>query len=330
MSWYTDSGLKDEYVFSTRARLARNIAGINFPSSMTVEQSEFVAKEVLSAMEPVISDYDVYDLEKISDSEAGKLIEKHLISPGFKKSALRRIAIISKDMSVSVMVNEEDHIRIQCFAAGLDSDAVLDVAGKIDALLRERLKFAYHEKYGYLTSCPTNCGTALRLSAMMHLPALSLSGAIPQLVRECANEGMVVRGVYGEGSEAPGNIFQISNQVTLGVNAKDILDKFSQIMDMIINAEENLREKMKTDTSPELKDKILRAEGILKSAYMLSGSEYLKLMSLVRLGHYMGILNSDLLKLKKLWVETSPCHLENASSQARDIKRAETVKGVIL
>ena len=326
MSWYCDKGTNDEFVFSTRVRLARNISGINFPSSMSSEQSVRVAKLVLDAMEPIISDYEVYDLWEISDNEAGKLIEKHLISPGFKKSSLKRLAIISKDMSVSIMVNEEDHIRIQCFSAGLDSEKTLDTAGKIDALLRERLNFAYHEKYGYLTSCPTNCGTALRLSAMMHLPALSLSGAIPQLVRECANEGMTVRGFYGEGSEAPGNIYQISNQITLGVNAKDILDKFSQIMDMIISAEGNLRGKMRETSSPQIRDQIMRADGILKSAYLLSTSEFLNLQSLVRLGHYMNFLKADLLKLKSLWVETSPSHLNDNNTQNRDIKRAGIIK----
>ncbi len=326
MSWYSEKGLKDEYVFSTRVRLARNISGVNFPSSMSAEQSRRIAKMVLDAMEPIIADYNVYDLDEISEQDAGKLIEKHLISPGFKRSHIKRLALISKDESLSIMVNEEDHIRIQCFSPGLDSESTLDTAGKIDALLRERLKFAYHEKYGYLTSCPTNCGTALRISAMMHLPALSLAGAIPQLVRECANEGMTVRGFYGEGSEAPGNIYQISNQITLGVSAKDILDKFSQIMDMIISAEGNLRDKMKQTPSPQTCDKIMRAEGILGSAYMLSTSEFLNLQSLVRLGHYMGILKADLLKLKSLWVLTSPCHLNNSSAQSRDIKRAETVK----
>lgn len=326
MSWYNESGLKEEYVFSTRARLARNLAGINFPAAITREQSEKVVSSVLDAMEPVISNYNVYDLDEISENEIGELIEKHLISPGFKKSNIKRVAVIAKDMSVSIMVNEEDHIRIQCFAPGLDSDTVLDTAGKIDALLRERLKYAYHDKYGYLTACPTNCGTALRLSAMLHLPALAMSGAVAQLVRECANEGMTVRGVYGEGSEAPGNIYQISNQITLGVNAKDILDKFSQIMDMIINAEGTLREKIKNTISPQVKDKIMRSEGVFKSAYMISGSEYLSLLSLVRMGTYIGLCNSDILKLKRLWVETSPCHLKEPSANKRDIKRAEIIK----
>ena len=329
MSWYEEKGLIDEYIFSTRVRLARNIAGINFPSSMSREQSVTVSDMVLDAIKPIISDYDIYDLEKTDEATVGMLIEKHLISPAFKPSHLKRIALVSKDMSVSLMINEEDHIRIQCFSAGLDSEKTLDTAGKIDALLRERLKFAYHEKYGYLTSCPTNCGTAMRISAMMHLPALSLSGAIPQLLRECANEGMTVRGFYGEGSDAPGNIFQISNQITLGVNAKDILDKFSQIMDMIISAEGNLREKMKENISSQLKDKILRANGIITSAYMISTSEFLNLQSLVRLGHYLGLLETDLLKLKKLWIETSPCHLMENSAEKRDIKRAEIIKGVI-
>jgi len=323
MSWYNNAGEKEEFVFSTRARIARNIAGINFPVSMNKMQSEQVCDTVLDALEPIISGYKVYNLWETDENEIGKLVEKHLISPGFRKSQIKRLAIISEDESISIMVNEEDHIRIQCFSSGLDSGKVLDTAGKIDNLLRERIKFAYHEKYGYLTACPSNCGTALRLSAMMHLPALAMGGAIGQLVRECANEGMTVRGVYGEGSEAPGNIYQISNQVTLGVSANDILDKFSQIMDMIINAEKNLREKSAESISPQLKDKIMRADAIIKNAYMISGSEYLSFMSLVRCGSYFDMIKCDIAKLKKLWIETSPCHMESSSSVERDIKRAK-------
>ncbi len=326
MSWYDTKGNKNEFVFSTRARLARNIKGIKFPSAMTFEQSKAVLTKVIDALGPVISDYDVYDMAEITPQQVGELTEKHLISPNFKNGNLKRAAVISKDKSVSVMINEEDHVRIQCFAAGLAPKEVLDKADKIDTLLRERLEFAFSEKYGYLTSCPTNCGTGLRLSAMVHLPALSLSGAEGKLLRDSAKQGMTVRGMYGEGSKAPGHIYQISNQVTLGVTANDIYEKFCTLLDSIFEAEQSIRDSIKGNISPELCDKIYRAAADLKGAYLMTSSEFLTLQSFARLGAYLGICDIDIDKLKKLWIETSPCSMGTLSPQERDIKRAEILR----
>ena len=326
MSWYDTKGERHEFVFSTRARLARNIKGFKFPSAMTPEESNAVLTKVKDALEPIISEYEIFDMAEITPQKAGELTEKHLISPNFKNGTLKRAAIISKDETVSIMVNEEDHVRIQCFAAGLNPKEVLDKAGKIDTLLRERLQFAFSEKYGYLTSCPTNCGTGLRLSAMVHLPALALSGAEGRLLRESAKQGMTVRGMYGEGSKAPGHIYQISNQVTLGVTANDIYEKFSALLDSIFDAEQSIRDNIKKNISPELFDKIYRAAADLKGAYLMSSSEFLTLQSFVRLGAYIGVCDIDIDKLKKLWIETSPYNIGNISPQERDIKRAEILR----
>ncbi|MBO4896891.1 MAG: protein arginine kinase [Clostridia bacterium] len=326
MSWYSTKGNKDEFVFSTRARLARNITGFKFPSAMTPEESNSVLSEVIDALEPIISEYEMYDMAEITPQKAGELTEKHLISPNFKNSTLKRAAFISKDETVSIMVNEEDHVRIQCFSAGLNPKEVLDKANKIDILLRERLKFAFSEKYGYLTSCPTNCGTGLRLSAMVHLPALTLSGAEGRLLRESAKQGMTVRGMYGEGSKAPGHIYQISNQVTLGVTANDIYEKFCNLLQSIFDAEQSIRDNIKKNISPELYDKIYRAAACLKGAYLMSSSEFLSLQSFARLGSYIGICDIDVEKLKKLWIETSPCNIGDLTPQERDTKRAEILR----
>ena len=326
MSWYDSSGNNDEFVFSTRARLARNIKGIKFPAAMTFDESNTVLTKVIDALEPIISDYEIFDMSDISAQKAGELTEKHLISPNFKNGNHKRAAIISKDSSVSIMVNEEDHVRIQCFCPGYNPKDALDKVGKIDTLLRERIEFAFSEKYGYLTSCPTNCGTGLRLSAMVHLPALSLSGAENKLLRESAKQGMTVRGMYGEGSKAPGHIYQISNQVTLGVTVNDIYDKFCTLLDSIFEAEKLIREKIKKNISPELQDKIYRASAVLRGSYLMSSAEFLSLQSYARLGAYIGISDIDIGKLKKLWIKTSPCNIGNMQPQERDIKRAEILR----
>ena len=330
MSWYNEQGNKEDFVFSTRARIARNIKGFRFPCAMSEDEASRVLSAVTDAMQPIINDYTVYNMGKISNEEAGRLTECRYISPDFANGSAGRAAIVSKDGSVSVMVNEEDHIRIQCFCAGFNPKEVLETAGRIEKLLSEKIDFAFSERYGFLTSCPSNCGTALRLSAMMHLPAVSISGAQSQLLRESARLGMTVRGVYGEGSEAPGNIYQISNQVTLGVSENDIYEKFCRVIDSLISSEDELRKKIAAEASPELKDKIMRCCGILKSAYMISGSEFLRLQSMARLGNYIGITNTDSQKLKKLWIETSPSLLHEPNPRRRDIKRAEIIKNTLL
>lgn len=330
MSWYTESGNKDEYVLSTRARLARNLKGFKFTSAMTPEESEKAAKLIESALEPILKSFDKIDISSCSDKEKGVLCEKHLISPNFKNGRLKRVAYVAKDMSSCIMVNEEDHLRIQSFTAGFDPGKALDECAKIETLLRERLDFAYNDKYGYLTSCPTNCGTALRLSAMVHLPALAMTGGEAQMLRESAKLGMTVRGVYGEGSDAPGGIYQISNQITLGVSVNDICEKFTAVVNAILSAEESLRKKIKKNLSASLHDKICRAEGTLRSAYLMSSEEFINLQSLVRLGKYIGITDVDLTVLKKLWIETLPYSLDaNSSPQERDKIRAEKIRNTL-
>ncbi len=330
MSWYTESGKKDDFVLSTRARLARNLKGFKFTSAMTFEESEKAAKLIETALEPILKSFDKIDISSCSEEEKGVLCEKHLISPNFKNGRLKRIAYVAKDMSSCIMVNEEDHLRIQSFTPGFDPDKALDECGKIETLLRERLDFAYNDKYGYLTACPTNCGTALRLSAMVHLPALAMTGGESQMLRESAKLGMTVRGVYGEGSEAPGGIYQISNQITLGVSVNDICEKFTVVVNAILSAEENLRNKIKTSLSDALHDKICRAEGTLKSAYLMSSEEFINLQSLIRLGKYIGITDIDLTVLKKLWIETLPYTLgAKHTPQERDKLRAEKIRNIL-
>ena len=324
MSWYDEKGPENEYVISSRARLARNLKGFRFPIAMSRDEAQKVIELVRDALEPVISGYDVFNLWEMSDSQINSLVEKHLISPAFKKGI--RTVFVSKDENISIMVNEEDHIRIQCFTAGRDAEKALDTCKKLDKLLSEKLDFAYDDKYGYLTACPTNCGTALRISEMVHLPALMAGGNMAQVLNECQRYGMTVRGVYGEESKASGAIYQISNQCSLGLDTEDILKRFNAMTSYIISLEENARNSLRENISPEIKDKIFRSLGILKYSHMLSSEEFMNLQSTVKLGIYLNEINGDMTLFTKLWVDTAPSTIGIADPKQRDIKRAQIVK----
>ena len=324
MSWYNEKGKDSEYVISSRARLARNIKGFKFPNAMSAQEAHKVIEMALEALEPVMSNFNVYKLWEMDDSEISALVEKHLISPAFSKGI--RCAVISKDENISVMVNEEDHIRIQCFSAGCETEKSLDLCRKIDTLLAEKLTFAYDDKYGYLTACPTNCGTALRLSAMVQLPALSMGRSMRSVVEECQRYGMTVRGVYGEESKAVGAVYQISNQCSLGLNTSDILKRFNAMTSYIIKLEETARTRIKNGLTPELTDNIYRSLGLVKSAYMLSSDEFISLVSNVKLGIYLGIIKGDPDELTRLWVDTAPSIIGKQNPKERDIERAKIVK----
>lgn len=324
MSWYNENGPENSYVISSRARLARNLKGFRFPIAMSSDEAKKVIELVKDALEPVIANYNIVNLWETDENQIKILVEKHLISPAFKKGI--RTAFVSKDENISIMVNEEDHIRIQCFAAGRDAEKALDMCKKIEKLLSEKLTFAYDGKYGYLTECPTNCGTALRISEMVHLPALVAGGHMPQILNECQRYGMTLRGVYGEESKASGAVYQISNQCSLGLDTDDILKRFNAMTRYIISLEENARTGLKENLSPELKDKILRSLGILKSSYMLSSEEFMELQSAVKLGMYLGEIKNDPALLTKLWVDTAPSSIGIADPTLRDIQRAQIVK----
>lgn len=240
--------------------------------------------------------------------------------------------ILDDKETISIMINEEDHVRIQCITGGLNLEEVYDVSEKIDDLLEENLEYAFDEKLGYLTACPTNVGTGLRASVMLHLPSLSLNNQINGLLNALAQVGMTIRGLYGEGSKAIGNIYQISNQVTLGRSEEEILSNLKALVLQIINQEIISRENLMKKYKYELEDKIYRALGVLKSAVLLNSSECLKLLSDVRLGVEMGIIKDvNGITLNKLLVESQPATIqkiygESLSNKDRDFNRAKFVR----
>jgi len=318
---------------STRVRLARNISGIPYPRKMTAAKAQELIDAVWSAFDnsPLKKELKKVEIGAISDLEKKALIEKHLISPELCASKVPSVAIISNDEKISVMVNEEDHLRIQVFADGLDTDNAYDTAKKIETLLAEKLTYDYDSQFGYLTSCPTNAGTGLRVSVMLHLPAVSASGQVNPLLKWAANLGMTVRGLYGEGSRASGALFQLSNQITMGTSEEDILSRLNAAACSLISEERRLSAQLFENNEYKMKDKCLRSLGILKNAYMISSSEAMDLVSNVCMGANAGIIkNIDLNALRKAMFSSMPATLiletENISSQDRDIKRAQILQ----
>lgn len=334
MTWYKSVGKKNDIIISTRVRLARNISGFPFVSKLNTEGAEKIIDLVWDALKPISNDFTMYKIHKLNPLKQQMFIEKHLISPDLTGGRLPRAVLINKDESISIMVNEEDHIRIQCLAPGFSPDKSWEMANRIDDLLGESLDFAFHEKFGYLTSCPTNTGTGLRVSAMVHLPAIAVSGRISGLFSQAAQSGMTVRGLYGEGSDAQGNFYQISNQVTLGFSEEELIERFNKVVSSVCEVEQSLRKQIKQDIPAKLTDRIMRSYGAMRYAHMISGKEMLNLISDVRLGINLGIIEPiPFEKLTSLMVITMPANISGSSpgmnAETRDIKRAKIIRETI-
>ncbi|KUO64444.1 MAG: ATP--guanido phosphotransferase [Gracilibacter sp. BRH_c7a] len=280
-------------VLSTRIRLARNLADCPFPQAMGTEMAEKIEKRIAN----VLKDLDVdgqkviyIPLNELTVTDKKVLIEKHLISPNFAESNQARGLALANNHKVSVMVNEEDHLRIQVLMPGNKLEEALSLAGDIDDYLESKLDIAYKEKFGYLTSCPTNVGTGLRVSVMTHLPALVLTNQIQRVLGAFGSLGLVARGLYGEGSKAFGNIFQISNQVTLGKSEDDTLSHLQAVTSQLAERELHAREMLRQEVLLNTEDRVWRARGILQNARLLTSEETFSLLSDDRLGIDMDIL----------------------------------------
>jgi len=333
--WYIEKGPESDVVMSSRVRLARNFKEYPFPFRMSREDGEKVVQRVKDAIfnrSVATSDYEFYDMLKMNPIDKQALVEKHLISPNLVGGRIASAAIISKDEKVSIMINEEDHLRIQCLFPGLQLDKAWELCDKIDSLLEENIDYSFSEKYGYLTCCPTNLGTGIRASAMLHLPALTMTGYIRGMLDVCGKLGIAVRGIYGENSEALGNLFQISNQITLGQSEEEIINNITNIGNQIINQERTLRTELYKQNPFRFEDKVFRSLGILTNARIISSEESFKLISDVRLGVDMGIIkNIDVTKLNELLLYIQPANLQKIfdktlSPDERDIKRAEIIR----
>lgn len=337
--WMEGTGPYAQVVISSRVRLARNLAGVPFPHLQSEESGRQVLEKVREAAgdadgQRQIGELQFVALEELSPLDRQILVEKHLISPQHAgENGTARGLVLRDDEAVSIMVNEEDHLRIQVLFPALQLEEAWELAGRVDDVFESRLNYAFDEKYGYLTSCPTNVGTGLRASVMVHLPALAMTRQASRVFTALAKLGFVVRGLYGEGTEAKGHLFQISNQITLGPREEEIIGNLTSISRQVIEQEELCREELRREGFAQLEDMVYRSYGILTNACIISSDEAMIHLSNLRLGLAMGILkNVDLRKLNELLVETRPAFLQKKAGKEidafhRDLKRAEIIRG---
>lgn len=327
--WWIANGPKSEVVLSTRIRLARNLDKHSFPG--TAYDFKAVTDETEAALSSGALKFTRFDMKDMDAAEKQFMVEKHIISPNLSRKP-EGTAFISEDEHISVMVNEEDHIRIQIMEAGFNFDKAYKTATLVDSLIEETAKYAYSDKYGFITACPTNIGTGMRASVMLHLPALCMTGEIKRIIASVTKFGIAVRGIYGEGSEAEGNIFQISNQITLGITEEETISNLKSVTESIIEREINARTKLQDTNIIRLADKIWRSYGILKNAQILSSDEFMKLASDVRLGKNMGIItNVDTETLNELTATIQPAGIQlkvnkDLTPEQRDFERAKLVR----
>lgn len=332
-NWYSANN-ENHIAVSTRVRLARNLADTPFPSLLDDAQMEQVAEKVKKAIlesdTPFAKSLKYISMKDVPDSEVYAMVERHVISPEFASKKSGRAVIISEDESVCVMLGEEDHIRIQVILPGLSLEKAYETADKIDELLSLKCGFAFDNQLGYLTECPTNLGTGLRASVMLHLPFMESAGAVNEIADTIGKIGFTVRGMYGEGSKSKASLYQISNQITLGITEKNAIDNLNVITKQLIDRE--LNERKRTDRI-KLEDLVWRAYGILKNQRLLSSDEMYKLVSHIKVGIAEGILPFDETLPMRILIETSPnmlCRFTGEKTPSeRDFLRAKQVRKMI-
>ncbi len=328
--WYTKFGNMGDIILSSRVRLARNLGALPFPSKATTEQQT----EILNLMKDVsveIENARFFDLSDIPKREKTALAECHLISPVMIDDSVKRGLILSDDQRLSILINEEDHLRIQAMHEGFALSECLEMAMKADDIIEKHIEYGFDEKLGYLTCCPTNVGTGLRVSVMACLPGLKNAGRIESLARSLSKMGFAVRGIFGEGSQSLGNIFQISNQITLGLSEEETIERLNEIVTEIINQERELERKIYDADKFRTEDKVMRALGALKYARVMTSKEAMNLISDVRLGINLGIIKeTNLEALNGILYAILPGALTKAynieTSSDRDVKRCEVIK----
>ncbi|MBC8533810.1 protein arginine kinase [Yeguia hominis] len=330
--WYEKSGAEGDVIISTRIRLARNLRTCPFPSRMNTEDRERVISAVQKAIEtsPIANEFVLYRLKDLSQITRVSLVERHLVSPEFISHPEGRAVLLMKDESVSIMVNEEDHLRIQVMCEGFNFEGALQMADRLDTLLGESLNFAFDDKLGYLTQCPTNLGTGMRASLMLHLPALQETGTINRISANLSKLGLTIRGTYGEASQPVGALYQLSNQVTLGLSEQEAIDNLKSIALQLMKQERSARAELEKDL--EVQDSICRSVGLLRNARLLSNDEFMKLISNVRLGINTGLIDHISLEtVNALTVRVQPATIQlpegkALSSAQRDALRAKLVR----
>ena len=334
MAWYNTIGQSSDTVISSRVRLARNISGYPFASKLDAAGANEIIEKVSGTLES--AGFRKIGFNDISPVMATSYVERHYVSPEFATKDSPHALLLQEAAGLAVMVCEEDHLRIQSILPGLALDEAYKNASRVEKRLDEDFDFAYSEQLGYLTHCPTNLGTGMRASVMMFLPALSMGGYMDSLAAQVSKIGLTVRGLFGEGSGAAGSMYQISNQITLGITEEETLKKLEDAISQISESERKARNAISGENLERLTDRILRAEGILKYAWRMSSQEFMKLFSDVRFGIALGIVKDiSYEQLGTLLVEAMPATLtlnsENTpkTESARDRLRAQKIQSTL-
>lgn len=334
--WMKESS-NSAVVLSSRIRLARNLENIPFPHVLSSEKLHEVEERIANIIKEVTFEgvkLAYFSLPDLTSIEQQVLIEKHLISPGLVQSKGSRGVALTADHRISVMVNEEDHIRIQSLLPGNQLRECYRLANLMDDSLEEHLDVAYQESQGYLTACPTNVGTGMRASVMVHLPALVMTKQVQQILGSLTNLGLAVRGLYGEGSQAYGHLFQVSNQITLGQSEEDILTHIEAVTRQIVEHELRAREALQCGAKLVLEDQVWRARGTLENARLLTSEDAMHLLSLDRMGVDMGLLPRTERSFPTLLVDSLPGNLQYIQNREldpaqRDEERARIIRDAL-
>ena len=335
-SWMSEEGPESDIVLSSRIRLARNIDQFQFSFLNSSEEALKVIEAAKSRIKKGsfanTGNMDLLMMDELQPLQKRILVEKHLISPHLAENANHGACLLSENEEISIMINEEDHIRIQCLYPGLQLLEALNTAFQIDDWLEEEINYAFDEKVGYLTSCPTNVGTGLRASVMLHLPGLVMTQQLNRIIPAINQLGLVVRGIYGEGSEALGNIFQISNQITLGKSERDIVEDLKSVVGQIVSQERSVRDTLVKTSNIQLEDRVYRSFGVLTNSRIIETKEAAKCLSDVRLGIDIGYIK-DIPRniLNELMILTQPGFLQQYAGgplrpNERDIRRASLIR----
>ncbi|MFA5038373.1 MAG: protein arginine kinase [Candidatus Omnitrophota bacterium] len=333
-SWLKGTGPNSDIVISSRIRLARNLALTPFPHWAKKNQSEQVLVSCKGAFERTreLKDAVYLRLDELDNIDKQFLVERHLMSNEHAVRAAQKALCLTPTEDIAIMVNEEDHLRIQVMESGFDLDKTWDVINSIDNQLSGIMPYAFSPEWGYLTACPTNTGTGMRGSIMLHLPALVMSRQINRVLEAIAKLSFTTRGLYGEGTQASGNFFQISNQVSLGLKEEEILGNIKGVIRQIIDQEEKARELLIAEHREMVEDRIWRSYGTLKNAHIISSGETVELLSMLRLGADLGLVkNIDRGLINELFILTQPAHLQKLenkklSANERDVKRAQIIR----
>ncbi|MDP3980004.1 MAG: protein arginine kinase [Chlamydiota bacterium] len=335
--WLAGKGPEAQIVLSSRIRLARNVHGYPFSHWASKDEAQAILKQIRKVIDKNAKTRNLifFDSSELSDLERMILLERHLISREHAEGKENRAVAISKDERVSIMINEEDHLRIQVIYSGFQLINAWKHVQKIDDAMSKSVDFAFTGQFGFLTACPTNIGTGIRASVMIHLPGLVINRQIDQVLQAVSKLGLTVRGWYGEGSQASGNLFQISNQVTLGKKEEVIIENLDKIIRQVIAHEKTARKLISSKDANKIKDRIGRSFGSLKYAHMISSGETLDMLSMLRTGIELGLLMGvDSKIVNELFLLSQPAHVQmiagkKLSQRERDIKRAELLRKIL-